>query len=786
MKKRTTKRIAVFLATAMLSMQVTSVTAFAQEPEQVEAKEATSSTQEISQFQSENLAQAFTEKQPEAQLTQELQTLDEVQPEAQATQEPQVLDEVQPEAQATQEPQALDEVQPEAQPIQDSQAPAEKQPEVQPTQEPQAPAEKQPEVQPIQDPQVPAEEQPEVTPEEDSTKTVEKTENKESEDKKIELDVDEDDLIAVNSMEDSSEISVQAGNADLKNQLKTSDGVEVNYDITSEDGIFKIYYDIGDGADGDVVLDFSMVIDMINEWYRNVTGDENAVYKAQPSDYGEVDIEVTSSNGHTYRYKDGSFRLETADTSKSENLTDFVGFDGQKLPVESLGAIARSTPMTKLFGVFSSREVNLNLILEMKDYLEKAGYTGETALTDYMLDYYNKELGTSYSSFTELAKEHPEKVVDMQGGMADDQYYITEDQYNNLLQKYPDLMGKYAISEVKSNGKVMVQLKWPEKELAEVSYELFYKELLSFSFGDKASQEEFVNSYDQWHKQDLGLKDYMDDTNGTWTKVNDYLKQATAAGLNKEDATKLAISMAFGFDGPWTTNSYQFFKYAWYNSIVMEQVDGEITINKVDKVTGELIKNPANFKLFYYKMEQTDDGSEKKVTYYYAIDENGKGYFTEDESKAAVLITEDGSLTIKYLLPDYEYHLKETKAPEGYEVSDEDTVISVKSKENTVITVKNGKPTPTPTPKPSEQPTPTPKPSENPTSTPKPSEQPAQTPAPTDTPKQTPAPTAAPAVKNTSSPQTGDTSNIEYMVFTLIASSIGLAAIAFARRRKQK
>lgn len=660
MKKRTTKGIAIFLATAMLSMQVTSVTAFAQEPDQVDANVATSSAQEVNQSPSEEKTMALTEGQP------------------------------------------------------------------------------------------------------------------------------------------------QAGNADLKNQMKTSDGVEVNYDITAEDGIFKIYYDIGDSADGDVVLDFSIVIDMINEWYRKATGDENAVYKAQPSDYGEVDIEVTSSNGHTYRYKDGSFRLETADTSKSENLTDFVGFDGQKLPVESLGAIARSTPMTKLFGVFSSREVTLNLILEMKDYLEKAGYTGETALTDYMLAYYNKELGTSYGSFTELAKEHPEKVVDMQGGMADDQYYITEDQYNDLVKKYPELMGKYAISEVKSNGKVMVQLKWPEKELAEVSYELFYKELLSFSFGDKASQEEFVDARDQWHKQDLGVKDYMDDTNGTWTKVNDYLKQATAAGLNKENATKLAISMAFGFDGPWTTNSYQFFKYAWYNSIVMEQVDGDVTINKVDKETGKLIENPASFQLYYYMMKPTDDGGEQQVTYYYAIDENGKGYFTEDESKAAVLITEDGSLTIKYLLPDYEYHLKETKAPEGYEVSDEDTVISVKSKENTVITVKNGKPTPTPkpseeptptpkpseeptpTPKPSENPTPTPKPSENPTPTPKPSEQPAQTPAPTDTPKQTPAPTAAPAVKETSSPQTGDTSNIEYMVFALIASGIGLATVAFARRRKQK
>ena len=254
--------------------------------------------------------------------------------------------------------------------------------------------------------------------------------------------------------------------------------------------------------------------------------------------------------------------------------------------------------MTKLFGVFSSREVTLNLVLEMKDYLEKAGYTGETALTDYMLAYYNKELGTSYSSFTELAKEHPEKVVDMQGGMADDQYYITEDQYNDLVKKYPELMGKYAISETKSNGKVMVQLKWPEKEIAEASYELFYKELLSFSFGDKTSQEEFVDARDQWHKQDLGVKDYMDDTNDTRTKVNDYLKQATAAGLNKENATKLAISMAFGFDGPWTTNSYQFFKYAWYNSIVMEQVDGDVLINKVNKETGELIENPASFQLY--------------------------------------------------------------------------------------------------------------------------------------------------------------------------------------------
>ena len=67
--------------------------------------------------------------------------------------------------------------------------------------------------------------------------------------------------------------------------------------------------------------------------------------------------------------------------------------------------------MQELFGVSSSSKVKLNHVLNMYSYLEKAGYTGETALTDYLLDYYNGKLGSSYENFTDLAKEHPEMVV---------------------------------------------------------------------------------------------------------------------------------------------------------------------------------------------------------------------------------------------------------------------------------------------------------------------------------------------------------------------------------------
>ena len=118
----------------------------------------------------------------------------------------------------------------------------------------------------------------------------------------------------------------------------------------------------------------------------------------------------------------------------------------------------------------------------------------------------------------------------------------------------------------------------------------------------------------------------MDDTNGIWSQVNDWLMQATSAGLTNEDASKLALSMVFGIDGPWTNNSYQHYELAWYNAITLEQIDGDITINKVDSETGELITTPATFNLYYYKVEIAEDGSENKVTYYYALDENGKGY----------------------------------------------------------------------------------------------------------------------------------------------------------------
>ena len=172
-------------------------------------------------------------------------------------------------------------------------------------------------------------------------------------------------------------------------QPKTTDGVKVRYEYDWDNELVKLYYDIGEDAKGDVVLDFSVVTDALNDAYRELKGDPDAVYTAVPSDSNNIDIEIITSNGHTYRYKDGSFRMETQNNVNPEKLTDFVGFDGKLIPLESIGAIARSEPMQKLFDVYSSGSVKLNHILDMYKYLEEAGYTGKSALTNYLLDYYN-------------------------------------------------------------------------------------------------------------------------------------------------------------------------------------------------------------------------------------------------------------------------------------------------------------------------------------------------------------------------------------------------------------
>ena len=610
----------------------------------------------------------------------------------------------------------------------------------------------------------------------------------------------------------------------VPNQPGTSKGVDVKYDITLEDGVFKLKFDVTDEVtESNIVLNLSETLKVLDLYYQQYLKDRygidnpNAHYKCVPSDSNPFDIEVTISNGHTYRYKDGSFRMETANTSEMDGLTNFVGFDSQQIPLGLTGAMSKSQPMQDLYGVRATK-ITANMVADTYTYLADKGYTGKDALTNYLLDYYNNKYSYEYQSLNDLYDEHPDVIMSLFGGMADDQFYVNAEQLEELKATSRDNI--YICEE--NNGQYMIQFKWPESQLVEVSYQMFYENLLNFAFGDKETQQNFLNNYNtKWYPYNFGVKNYMDNASDAWANVNKYLNEATEAGLSKKDATKFALSMAMGIDGPWTNNSYQCYEFAWYNSIELEQVDGDLTINKVDK-DGNLITNPATFNLYYYKLEanvevpsmsldkllstnSTDSSQDTgmignnddyvKVTYYYAIDEDGNGYFTTDQSKAAALVTENGSVNVKYLIPDAgEYYIKEISAPDGYKLSSDEIAITLTSGETAVFNVQNDKnsgggghhhhpdpdpkPDPDPDPKPDPDPDPVPVPDPDPVPNPEPTPEPEPTPDPEPTPEPQPTepdlepqPTKPEVVKIstpkkevkkviTNTPKTGDHSNL--------------------------
>ena len=610
----------------------------------------------------------------------------------------------------------------------------------------------------------------------------------------------------------------------VPNQPGTSKGIDVKYDITLEDGVFKLKFDVTDEVtESNIVLNLSETLKVLDLYYQQYLKDRygiddpNAHYKCVPTDSNPFDIEVTISNGHTYRYKDGSFRMETANTSEMDGLTNFVGFDSQQIPLGLTGAMSKSQPMQDLYGVRATK-ITANMVADTYTYLADKGYTGKDALTNYLLDYYNNMYSYEYQSLNDLYDEHPDVIMSLFGGMADDQFYVNAEQLEELKATSADNI--YICEE--KNGQYIIQFKWPESQLVEVSYQMFYENLLNFAFGDKETQQNFLNNYDaKWYPYTFGVKNYMDNASDAWANVNKYLNEATKAGLSKKDATKFALSMAMGIDGPWTNNSYQCYEFAWYNAIELEQIDGDLTINKVDK-DGNLITNPATFNLYYYKLEanvevpsmspdkllstnSTDSSQDTgmisnnddyvKVTYYYAIGKDGNGYFTTDQSKAAALVTENGSVNVKYLIPDAgEYYIKEISAPDGYKLSSDEIAITLTSGETAVFNVQNDKnsgggghhhhpdpepkPDPDPVPKPDPDPDPVPVPDPDPVPNPEPTPEPEPTPDPEPTPEPQPTkpdlepqPTKPEVVKIstpkkevkktiTNTPKTGDHSNL--------------------------
>ena len=335
----------------------------------------------------------------------------------------------------------------------------------------------------------------------------------------------------------------------------------VTYDGYEEvDGVFVFNYTIHEGAGSNIVIDLSQCA--LSLWEN-----ESQV----PGDHFKFKILLKNESGNTYYYKDNSFVLAPEDTSEFGNTADgsllpVLTYDGQLLPIQFTGAMIPYYFYKDVFGVKGSGDVTFEMMCQIYDYLADKGYTGESAITDYMLNYYNEKRNVNYESLTDLFADHPDWL---DGNLVTNNgiWTMTEEELSEYIAKYPWIN---SFVSVKSSGNnLSVQIKWPEPEIAAVSYNSFYCGLFSVVYGEENA--EYLNpnpSGDLEFSRAHGVGDYLSGTD-LYQETNQYFSDLTANGVNTGDT--LEIWSGYGIDGPGMGNSYQNYEFTYYNIIELEQ-----------------------------------------------------------------------------------------------------------------------------------------------------------------------------------------------------------------------
>ena len=403
------------------------------------------------------------------------------------------------------------------------------------------------------------------------------------------------------------------------------------------------------------------------ECYQYLLKTYGETYTISPGDNNPFVVNVKTADGvkHTFSYENNSFVLNTGktDTENYGGDSGANGYDGNDIPYSFVGAFASSEPIIALLGDSTGMAELVNK-LNVYTTLASKGFTSEKysePLTAYILNYYNNKYNSSYTTFAELIEAKPEVITNMQGGTgvsSNNIYTVTKEQYESLKESYPEQFSKkYCVVKENSKGEEEIQLKWPEDDLAAMSYNHYYQDLFEFYY---SSAENPDMTFSEWYKssnsskKDLfayGLGDYANTNSELYQNVNSLLA---------DQGDSISFTTYFGINGWYTNNSYQAYVAQYQNYFVLKQIDGSISVNKINTAGDAITDSQTGFNLYYISGDNANG-----QTMYYAVDEAGNAYFTADLTKAALLMTVDGNLSVQYLLPNT-YYLKEVIAPEGY------------------------------------------------------------------------------------------------------------------------
>lgn len=401
-------------------------------------------------------------------------------------------------------------------------------------------------------------------------------------------------------------------------------------------------------------------------------------------------MSLTNGSKHTYVYQDGSFTAATAKLPKNDDPNASVGFDGQPLPdiiadtnvvitySRSMGVHGCMEDLIDQLDVDRQFDMPSKVHRAIDNYI-KDHYNGD--YNAYILDYYNKKDGTSYTSVNDLIANNEAALTDLnKSGTGEELHSITFD--------------------------------------SPTYYNHFYKNVLSLKVDDSDKLEEFKKDTGvSWSSsgKELTIGDYMYDklnsTEGAWDKANSYFNALLSSGLNEDEATWAAFALAVNLDGEMANNNMQKKPLSWYASMVLKQADGTLDLTKTDKKTGEIIgddegEGQTSFYLWKYEKDANGNESPMYCTYVeptYTTNKDGEQVLEKDgfycwvkydpskDKLTYTVTTTNGKLNIDYaLLENVVYYLQEAIAPDGYDVDPEIYVIcdeeSYKELEGTEVT----------------------------------------------------------------------------------------------------
>lgn len=291
-----------------------------------------------------------------------------------------------------------------------------------------------------------------------------------------------------------------------------------------------------------------------------------------------LNITLKNESGTNLLYKDSSLNVDTE--------YELFDRDGNPSNMHRIANMNYSCPpIQSLLGNNPSASAVADIYDTLENYknhtgYNEAGYTGEYALRDYFVDFYKNKLNLSSLTWEQLITtyfygmgEGASRINGISECFMGSNENIQAAGSVTQEQKNGALYTKYAVGY--SSG---IALKWPDKALAQLSYDIYYNELMTLVIGETPSYDGSSTGY-----RDYGLGDYANRKGNRYTAANSYLSEGVGKIKNGDSAT---IRMALTLEGPGTGNVYANYAYSvsglFSLSLTLVPQTADLTIKKVN------------------------------------------------------------------------------------------------------------------------------------------------------------------------------------------------------------